>query len=126
METATQASEETQARVTQSDDVVVVRSLEKVFRDFGGRPKAKAINDVSFEVRQGEVFGEEELVEYFREKEAAAKRQSVAKRGVVERMVGAAAAAGEAKLDEHKAEHQAKREKVLGEGAAEGEACEKA
>lgn len=57
METATQASEETQAGVTQSDDVVVVRSLEKVFRDFWGRPKAKAINDVSFEVRKGEVFG---------------------------------------------------------------------
>ena len=57
METATQASEKTQAGVTQSDDVVVVRSLEKVFRDFWGRPKAKAINDVSFEVRKGEVFG---------------------------------------------------------------------
>ena len=57
METATQASEETKAGVTQSDDVVVVRSLEKVFRDFWGRPKAKAINDVSFEVRKGEVFG---------------------------------------------------------------------
>ena len=42
---------------TYSDDVVVVRSLEKVFRDFWGRPKAKAINDVSFEVRKGEVFG---------------------------------------------------------------------
>jgi len=57
METATQASEETETGVTQSDDVVVVRSLEKVFRDFWGRPKAKAINDVSFEVRKGEVFG---------------------------------------------------------------------
>ena len=57
MEMATQASEETETGVTQSDDVVVVRSLEKVFRDFWGRPKAKAINDVSFEVRKGEVFG---------------------------------------------------------------------
>ena len=57
METATQASDEMQTEVTQSDDVVVVRSLEKVFRDFWGRPKAKAINDVSFEVRKGEVFG---------------------------------------------------------------------
>ena len=43
--------------VANKDDVVVVRSLEKVFRDFWGRPKAKAINDVSFEVRKGEVFG---------------------------------------------------------------------
>jgi len=42
---------------THSDDIVVVRSLEKVFCDFWGRPKAKAINDVSFEVRKGEVFG---------------------------------------------------------------------
>jgi len=42
---------------TNSDDVVVVRSLEKVFCDFWGRPKAKAINEVSFEVRKGEVFG---------------------------------------------------------------------
>ena len=57
METATQASDEMQTEVAQSDDVVVVRSLEKVFRDFWGRPKAKAINDVSFEVRKGEVFG---------------------------------------------------------------------
>ena len=43
--------------MTNSDDVVVVRSLEKVFCDFWGRPKAKAINEVSFEVRKGEVFG---------------------------------------------------------------------
>lgn len=57
METTKQAPEQTQAGVTQADDVVVVRSLEKVFRDFWGRPKAKAINDVSFEVRKGEVFG---------------------------------------------------------------------
>jgi ABC-2 type transport system ATP-binding protein len=42
---------------THSEDIVVVRSLEKVFCDFWGRPKAKAINDVSFEVRKGEVFG---------------------------------------------------------------------
>jgi ABC-2 type transport system ATP-binding protein len=39
------------------DDIVVVRSLEKIFCDFWGRPKAKAINEVSFEVRRGEVFG---------------------------------------------------------------------
>ncbi len=43
--------------VNNSDDVVVVRSLEKTFCDFWGRPKAKAINEVSFEVRKGEVFG---------------------------------------------------------------------
>jgi ABC-2 type transport system ATP-binding protein len=45
---------------TETDDlaeVVQVRGLVKVFVDFWGRPKAKAVNDVDFEVRQGEVFG---------------------------------------------------------------------
>ena len=38
---------------------VIVRSvgLTKVFKDFWGRPKAKAISDVDLEVRQGEIFG---------------------------------------------------------------------
>lgn len=36
---------------------VVVRGLTKVFKDFWGRPKARAVDDISFEVRQGEVFG---------------------------------------------------------------------
>ena len=34
-----------------------VDNLTKVFRDFWGRPKALAVNGVSFEVRAGEVFG---------------------------------------------------------------------
>ena len=34
-----------------------VDNLTKVFRDFWGRPKARAVNGVSFEVRVGEVFG---------------------------------------------------------------------
>ena len=37
--------------------VVVVRALTKVFKDFWGRPKARAVDNVSFEVRRGEVFG---------------------------------------------------------------------
>src|SRR6185437_6576667 len=37
--------------------VVVVRGLTKVFKDFWGRPKAKAVDNVDFEVRKGEVFG---------------------------------------------------------------------
>src|ERR1041385_5620482 len=42
----------------QSDEVVVsVRGLTKVFKDFWHRPKARAVNDVDFEVRRGEVFG---------------------------------------------------------------------
>lgn len=38
---------------------VIVRSvgLTKVFKDFWGRPKAKAVCDVDIEVRQGEIFG---------------------------------------------------------------------
>jgi ABC-2 type transport system ATP-binding protein len=45
-------------RHPQSGEVVVaVRGLTKVFKDFWGRPKAKAVDNVDFEVRRGEVFG---------------------------------------------------------------------
>lgn len=37
--------------------VISVRGLTKVFKDFWGRPKARAVDSVDFEVRQGEVFG---------------------------------------------------------------------
>ena len=41
-----------------SQDVVVsVRGLTKVFKDFWNRPKARAVDNVDFEVRRGEVFG---------------------------------------------------------------------
>jgi ABC-2 type transport system ATP-binding protein len=40
-----------------SEAVIAVRGLTKVFKDFWGRPKAKAVDDVNFEVRRGEVFG---------------------------------------------------------------------
>ncbi|MBX3732337.1 MAG: ATP-binding cassette domain-containing protein [Verrucomicrobiae bacterium] len=38
---------------------VIIRAtgLTKVFKDFWGRPKARAVDAVDFEVRQGEVFG---------------------------------------------------------------------
>jgi ABC-2 type transport system ATP-binding protein len=39
------------------DVVVAVRGLTKVFQDFWGRPKARAVDGVDFEVRRGEVFG---------------------------------------------------------------------
>jgi len=42
---------------TFGEPVVVVRGLTKIFKDFWGRPKARAVDDVDFEVRQGEVFG---------------------------------------------------------------------
>jgi len=45
-------------RNPQSDEVVVsVRGLTKVFKDFWNRPKARAVDNVDFEVRRGEVFG---------------------------------------------------------------------
>ena len=37
--------------------MVSVRGLTKVFKDFWNRPKARAVDNVDFEVRRGEVFG---------------------------------------------------------------------
>ncbi len=37
--------------------IVSVRGLTKVFKDFWGRSKARAVDNVDFEVRRGEVFG---------------------------------------------------------------------
>ena len=37
--------------------IVAVRGLTKIFKDFWGRPKARAVDQVDFEVRRGEVFG---------------------------------------------------------------------
>lgn len=54
------ATETTQSssRIPQSaENVVVVRGLTKVFKDFWGRPKARAVDNVDFEIRRGEVFG---------------------------------------------------------------------
>src|SRR5882672_5617978 len=49
---------ESQLSNPQNGEVVVsVRGLTKVFKDFWGRPKARAVDSVDFEVRRGEVFG---------------------------------------------------------------------
>ncbi|MBC8324752.1 MAG: ABC transporter ATP-binding protein [Verrucomicrobia subdivision 3 bacterium] len=45
------------SRETEGGAIVRVDNLVKVFRDFWGRPKARAVNGVNFEVRTGEVFG---------------------------------------------------------------------
>src|SRR5579864_9472188 len=37
--------------------VVSVRGLTKVFKDFWGRPKARAVDNVDFDVRRGKIFG---------------------------------------------------------------------
>lgn len=42
---------------TTTEAVVSVRGLTKVFKDFWGRPKARAVDNANFEVRRGEIFG---------------------------------------------------------------------
>src|SRR6266446_3638754 len=56
--TAAETKSQSRTSVPESSEVVIaVRGLTKVFKDFWGRPKAKAVDDVNFEVRRGEVFG---------------------------------------------------------------------
>src|SRR6478609_9641167 len=43
--------------MTQSDSVIEIRNLSKVYRDFWGRPKVKAVNALSLNIKRGEVFG---------------------------------------------------------------------
>ncbi|HZL43474.1 MAG TPA: ABC transporter ATP-binding protein [Verrucomicrobiae bacterium] len=45
------------AETEAGETVVSVRGLSKVFKDFWGRSKARAVDDVDFDVRRGEVFG---------------------------------------------------------------------
>lgn len=45
------------AVATSAETVIAVRGLTKVFKDFWGRSKARAVDGVDFEVRRGEVFG---------------------------------------------------------------------
>src|SRR6185437_13498357 len=55
--TATSLAPQPPASNATADNVIVVRGLTKVFKDFWGRPKARAVDNVSFEVKRGEVFG---------------------------------------------------------------------
>lgn len=48
---------DTAGSVASDENVVAVRGLTKVFKDFWGRPKARAVDNVDFEVKRGEVFG---------------------------------------------------------------------
>lgn len=43
--------------MSQSEAVIQIRNLSKVYRDFWGRPKVKALNALSLDIRPGEVFG---------------------------------------------------------------------
>src|SRR5690606_32946282 len=42
---------------TATDVVVETRNLSKIYRDFWGRPKVRALKALDLEVRRGEVFG---------------------------------------------------------------------
>ena len=46
-----------ESNLPSTDTVIAVQGLTKVFKDFWNRPKARAVDNVSFEVRRGEVFG---------------------------------------------------------------------
>ncbi len=55
---ATESNPKAQTAGGKSAEVVVsVRGLTKVFKDFWGRAKARAVDDVDFDVKRGEVFG---------------------------------------------------------------------
>jgi ABC-2 type transport system ATP-binding protein len=59
MTTLTETTPNPALRTAHSDGeaIVSVRGLTKVFKDFWNRPKARAVDNVDFEVRRGEVFG---------------------------------------------------------------------
>jgi ABC-2 type transport system ATP-binding protein len=43
--------------INSDSPIVSAVGLTKVFKDFWGRPKAKAVNDIDFEIKKGEVIG---------------------------------------------------------------------
>jgi ABC-2 type transport system ATP-binding protein len=56
--TAVEVAPQPAAGLSSDGEIVVsVRGLTKVFKDFWNRPKARAVDNVDFEVRRGEVFG---------------------------------------------------------------------
>ena len=56
--TALEPNPQSEIANRKSEEVVVsVRGLTKVFKDFWNRPKARAVDNVDFDVRRGEVFG---------------------------------------------------------------------
>lgn len=55
--TSVESNPQSQIGNPKSEVVVSVRGLTKVFKDFWNRPKARAVDNVDFEVRRGEVFG---------------------------------------------------------------------
>jgi ABC-2 type transport system ATP-binding protein len=55
--TLTEPKKTPEAGNSKSEAIVSVRGLTKIFKDFWNRPKARAVDNVDFEVRRGEVFG---------------------------------------------------------------------
>ena len=55
--TAVESTKPDRSTTTKGEVIVTVRGLTKVFKDFWGRPKARAVDDVDFDVKRGEVFG---------------------------------------------------------------------
>src|SRR5687767_3510782 len=56
---ATQLAEpaKKKAASTSSDVVIETRSLTKIYRDFWGRQKVRALNALDLQIRRGEIFG---------------------------------------------------------------------
>lgn len=40
-----------------ADSVIEIRNLSKIYRDFWGRPKVRALKSLSLDVKKGEIFG---------------------------------------------------------------------
>ncbi|MFN0020672.1 MAG: ABC transporter ATP-binding protein [Pirellulaceae bacterium] len=57
MATQLEAPPAAKAAPTTGDVVIETRSLSKVFRDFWGRPKVRALNALDLQIRKGEIFG---------------------------------------------------------------------
>jgi ABC-2 type transport system ATP-binding protein len=57
MATQTKPSPKAAAASGESDVVIETRSLTKVYRDFWGRQKVRALNALDLEIRKGEIFG---------------------------------------------------------------------
>lgn len=51
------ATNETQVNQAESDVIIETRALSKVYRDFWGRQKVRALKALDIEVRRGEIFG---------------------------------------------------------------------
>ena len=55
--TSDTATEPVGSEVEQPEVVIETRNLSKVYRDFWGRPKVRALKALDMEVRRGEIFG---------------------------------------------------------------------